>query len=30
LEIEKWYATHFVDSKKAAELKAQQNIEKPD
>ena len=30
LEIEKWYATHFVDSKKAAELKAQQNIKKPD
>ena len=29
-EIEKRYATHFVDSKKAAELKAQQNIEKPD
>ena len=24
------YTTHFVDSKKAAELKAQQNIEKPD
>ena len=30
LEIEKWYATHFVDSKEAAELKAQQNIEKSD
>lgn len=29
-EIEKWYATHFVDSKKTAELKPQQNIEKRD
>lgn len=26
-EIEKWYATHFLDSKRSAALKAQQNIE---
>ena len=29
-EIEKWYATHFVDSKRIATLKAQQNIENSD
>lgn len=27
-EIEKWYATHFVDSKQIATLKAQQNTKK--
>ena len=29
-EIEKWYATHFVDTKRVAVLKAQQHIENPD
>lgn len=29
-EIEKWYATHFVDSKRIAAIKSQQNMEKSD
>lgn len=29
-EIEKWYATYFVDTKRVAVLKAQQHIENPD
>lgn len=30
LEIEKWYATHFVDTKRIALLKAQQPVENLD
>ena len=30
LEIEKWYATHFVDTKRIAVLKAQQPVENLD
>ena len=29
-EIEKWYATHFVDTKRIAALKAQQPVENSD